>query len=1457
MGRTPEREAEFDFTFPYMTMHGAIVVREDNSEIEGVEDLQGKRVAVLKDDNAHEYLQRANTGASIVPLDSFATAMRELSAGRHDAVVIQKLLAYQIMREAKLENLRTVGPPLTEFRQAFCFAVREGDSDLLSLLNEGLSIVMVDGTFRKLYSKWFTPLEETGRTRSRIVIGGDSNYPPYEFIDANGQPAGFNVDLSRAIAKQKGLSINIRLAPWEKIRSGLADGRIDLTHGMFFSLDRDEQFDFTQPHTLIQHVIVTRKGSAPLSDMKSLADKSILVMTGDVMHDLALKHGYGASVIPVETQEEVLRRLSMGEGDCALVARVPAQYWIERHGWSNLTVTGEPVLSAEYCYAALPGQSALLSDFAEGLAALKDTEEYRAIQTKWLSPYEEMKPVPVLKYVLYVAVPLLILLAGALIWTRMLQAQVRKRTAELHRHQEWLQVTLGSIGDAVLAADTEAKITFLNPVAQALTGWSFEEAEGRAASEVFRIINEETGQPAEDVVLRVLRDGQTIALANHTALVTRDGRHVPIEDSAAPIRDSENRIIGAVLVFHDMEDKRRAQEALKQSADQVEQLARQRQLALDAAHLGWWQYDPVSRVSRWDEGYKRIFGLSGHSKPNDEILREIIHPEDLPTLWSKVEAAFDPADPQPYDAQYRIRRADDGQERWIEAHGLATFEGEGDGCRAVSFVGTVEDITAHKAHEQALHRLAQFPEENPNPVLRIGTDCVLQYANAPARDWLAGIGWQDGVSLPASINELVELCQQEHRPVQRELSSTNGSTLWLSAVQPDDEPYINLYGRDITERREVEEALRRSEARFRQVVESLPPLVWTCRADGPCDYLSPQWIEYTGKPEEEQLGYGWLDQLHPDDRQRTVDEWQATAAKGRDFVIQFRIRRHDGVYRWFHTSAVALRDDDGNILKWFGSNTDVDDYRRAEEALRESERQSRFLADIITSASQAVGVGYPDGRLKMVNKAFEELTGYTTEELQAVDWTHVLTPAKWRQIEREKLEELNRTGMPVRYEKEYIRKDGSIVPIELLVNVVKDSQGQVQYYHSFITDISERKLAEHALRTLNETLEHRVAERTREVEFQSDRLRALASELTMAEQRERRRLAQLLHDGLQQILVASRMRLSALTHSSAEDVRQRAAEISDLLSESIEMSRSLTADLFPPILHEGGLAPALEWLARRMLDKQGMEVDLNIHGHVEPSHEEINILLFQAVRELLFNAVKHSGTKSARVDMVRCDHSVQVQVSDEGCGFDPSDLTIERAEGGFGLFSIRERLKWLGGQMEIDSTPGRGSRFALRIPLPQTAGEPLISAQKGRNIAVAYPAQPVACETGSQAIRVMLVDDHLIMRQGLCMLIREVPDMELAAEASNAEVAIKLAREVRPDVILMDIGLPGMNGIEATKLILAEQPQIQIIGLSMFEEAELSQSMIHAGATAYLTKSGPSENLIAAIRAAAMRRRPD
>lgn len=155
VGRTPEREAIFDFTFPYMPLHGAIIVREASDSIRNLDDLRGRDIAVMEGDNAHEFLLRKERGIKIHITSTFQQALAELAQGKHDAVLIQRLLGIHLLRKNDFGNLRLVDDPVTEFRQDFCFSVTEGDDETLNLLNEGLALIMADGTFRRLHTKWF------------------------------------------------------------------------------------------------------------------------------------------------------------------------------------------------------------------------------------------------------------------------------------------------------------------------------------------------------------------------------------------------------------------------------------------------------------------------------------------------------------------------------------------------------------------------------------------------------------------------------------------------------------------------------------------------------------------------------------------------------------------------------------------------------------------------------------------------------------------------------------------------------------------------------------------------------------------------------------------------------------------------------------------------------------------------------------------------------------------------------------------------------------------------------------------------------------------------------------------------------------------------------------------------------------------------------------------------------
>lgn len=391
------------------------------------------------------------------------------------------------------------------------------------------------------------------------------------------------------------------------------------------------------------------------------------------------------------------------------------------------------------------------------------------------------------------------------------------------------------------------------------------------------------------------------------------------------------------------------------------------------------------------------------------------------------------------------------------------------------------------------------------------------------------------------------------------------------------------------------------------------------------------------------------------------------------------------------------------------------------------------------------------------------------------------------------------------------------------------------------------------LRAVNDSLERRIEERTAVLERRSKQLRMLASELTKAEERERRRLAQMLHDDLQQMLVAARMHITAITPDVAPSrMVELMRHVDDLLDRSIRLSRNLTHRASPPVLYDAGLAPALEWLGRQVEDEHGLEVEVECDDEAQPESQDTRILLYQACRELLFNVVKHAGSKRCKLAMHRAGNDeVQVSVCDEGKGFDPdTDGEIDKGDG-FGLFSIRERLELIGGRMEIESVRGEGSCVRLYAPVPMTDEQQVGTNEMHRTLVEALeetkPEEPPAPFTGAP-IRVLLADDHRIIRASLAGLLRSQPGIEVAGQAGDGQEVIDKTVNLRPDVVVMDVTMPVIDGVEATRRLMNQFPDLCVIALSMHEKEDMQRAMRDAGAIRYLTKDGPPDMLIAAIK---------
>jgi PAS domain S-box-containing protein len=267
---------------------------------------------------------------------------------------------------------------------------------------------------------------------------------------------------------------------------------------------------------------------------------------------------------------------------------------------------------------------------------------------------------------------------------------LEQKSAELQQQREWFEVTLASIGDAVITTDVNAKITYLNPVAESMTGWHSGQATGEPLQQVFRIVNEYTQQIVENPIGKVLQTGTIVGLANHTALIDKSGRVIPIEDSAAPIRDARGKISGAVMVFHDVSDRRRAEEALRASQVRLRAI-------FDQAAVGIVVTDSDNQLLEANQRFCEILGYSLEELQR-LLFTQIINPDDLPEILAQIrELLTGQITNCAFEKRY-IRK--DGSAVWGRTTFTPLSEANGETRR---IIGIIEDITDRKAAEDALN----------------------------------------------------------------------------------------------------------------------------------------------------------------------------------------------------------------------------------------------------------------------------------------------------------------------------------------------------------------------------------------------------------------------------------------------------------------------------------------------------------------------------------------------------------------------------------------------------------------------------------------------------------------------------------------------------------------------------------------------------------------------------------
>jgi len=429
-----------------------------------------------------------------------------------------------------------------------------------------------------------------------VVIGVGFDFPPYEFLDENGKAAGYNVELTEAIAEVMELDVEVKIGPWGNIRDALEAGRIDAVAGMLYSVERDKLVDFSPPHAVIHHAIFVRRDALPIKTEEDLRGKEIIVTRGNIMHDYVLEKGLSDNPILADTQADTLRLLASGQHDCAMVAKLPGLYWLRELGLSNIEIAGPLAHPSDYSYAVTEGNATLLARLSEGLAIVGQTSRYKEIYDKWLGVLEP-RGVPlntILKYIVLALASILLLFVA--VWSRTLKRQVARRTAELsdevterkraeealHKSKERLRQIIDLVPAQIFAKDREGRILLANRAVAETLGMVPEQMTGRMHADIHPDAEEVARMLADDA--KVIERGQPLTISKEPYLNSAGERRW-MRTTKVPYVAADTSAPAILGVATDITERIRAEEERRKLDVQMQRMQRLESLGVLAGGL--------------------------------------------------------------------------------------------------------------------------------------------------------------------------------------------------------------------------------------------------------------------------------------------------------------------------------------------------------------------------------------------------------------------------------------------------------------------------------------------------------------------------------------------------------------------------------------------------------------------------------------------------------------------------------------------------------------------------------------------------------------------------------------------------------------------------------------------------------------------------------------------------------
>jgi PAS domain S-box-containing protein len=598
------------------------------------------------------------------------------------------------------------------------------------------------------------------------------------------------------------------------------------------------------------------------------------------------------------------------------------------------------------------------------------------------------------------------------------------------------------------------------------------------------------------------------------------------------------------------------------------------------------------------------------------------------------------------------------------------------------FTAVIRDITERKQTEEALReseerfRLAAQAGKMYAYEWNVATDVIVRSgdlsgvlgstgeASLTRQQLLAKVHPDDRALFNASVSERTP----EHPDVQisHRLLRPDGSVVWVEktahALFDEGGRMVRMIGMvaDITERHRTEEAARESEQRFRLVADTAPALIWMSGTDKLCNYFNKPWLDFTGRSMEEELGNGWAQGVHPDDLQRCLDIYTQSFDRREKFKMEYRLRHHDGEYRWILDIGVPRFNQDGSFAGYIGICIDVTERKLVEDRLREYERA-------VEAAEEMIAVLDREYRIVMANRKYATMRNMQKEQIVGRFADDVLNEGVFEGVIKAKLDECFQ-GKVVRYEMKYTYPELGERDLSLSYFPIEGATG-VEGAACIAQDITESKRLEEALR-------------------------GMSRKLIEAQEHERARIARELHDDINQRLAMLAVELEQLKENPSE-VGSRVQELRRQTTEISNDVQALSHDLHSSQVEYLGAVAGMKGWCKEFGDRQGMQIDCR-HDVRSTLPTEIGLCLFRVLQEALHNAAKHSGVKRIEVQLREEPGEIHLIVSDSGRGF---DVEAVKQGKGLGLTSMRERVRLVDGTFVIDSKSMGGTTIHVRVPL--------------------------------------------------------------------------------------------------------------------------------------------------------------